>query len=405
MSVNLKWMPEIDRGQVDQVLAHIKEDEVIGLLSDLIRLQSINPPGDVSGGAQLCRALLDDVGFDTQIVGPSNEQCSLIAKLPGHSGGPRLLLNAHLDVVPIGEHSSWRYPPFGAQRRDGRIYGRGAADDKASVAAQVMAGVALARSGVPLTGTLIITEVADEETGGDLGSGFLVDNELVQAEHVIVGEPTNGVLCIGERGRVVVELTVIGSTGHSAAPLTGVNAIEIMGKVINTLSMELWPQITNRDHPILSPSTATISFVTGGIKSNVIPDRCTIQIDRRIVELESVDATVAEIRETAERAVKGIRGVAIEAKKLIGRSARIINAESPVVQAAQLASRWLGHEPSLGGFFAGSDAKHFARQNCSTLIVGPGDPDTAHTPDEWVGVEDVLNATRLYALTALRLVT
>lgn len=405
MSVNSKWMPEIDRGQVDQVLAHIKEGEVIGLLSDLIHLQSINPPGDVSGGAELCRELLGRVGFETQIVGPSAEQCSLIATLPGHRGGSRVLFNAHLDVVPIGEPSNWRFPPFGAERCDGRIYGRGAADDKASVAAQVMAGVALARSGVPLTGTLIITEVADEETGGDFGSGFLVDNELVQAEHVIVGEPTNGVLCIGERGRVVVELTVTGSTGHAAAPLTGVNAIEIMGQVIHALTMDLWPQITRREHPVLSPSTATISFVSGGIKINVIPDRCTIQIDRRIVELESVDATVAEIRETAERAVKGIRGVAIETKKLIGRSARLIHADSRVVQAAQLASRWLGHEPLLGGFFAGSDAKHFARRNCSTLIVGPGDPETAHTPDEWVGVEDVLNATRLYALTALRLVT
>lgn len=117
--------------------------------------------------------------------------------------------------MPIGELASWHFPPFGAERHDGRIYGRGAADDKASVVAQVMAGIALARSGVPLTGSLIITEVADEETGGDLGSGFLVDNELVQADYVIIGEPTNGVLCIGERGRVVVELTVIGSTGHA----------------------------------------------------------------------------------------------------------------------------------------------------------------------------------------------
>ena len=399
--MNSKWRPELDRSQVDLVLDNIDEGEVIGFLCDLIHLESVNPPGDVAVGVELCRRLLDQVGFDTQIVGPSAEHCSLIATLAGHSGSPRLLFNSHLDVVPIGELASWHFPPFGAERHDGRIYGRGAADDKASVVAQVMAGIALARSGVSLTGSLIITEVADEETGGDLGSGFLVDNELVQADYVIIGEPTNGVLCIGERGRVVVELTVIGSTGHAAAPLTGVNAIEVMGLVISALTMDLWPQITSRQHSVLPASTATISFVTGGIKINVIPERCTIQIDRRIVEMESVDSTVAEIRETAERAIKGIRGVAIQTKKLIGRSSRLIHPESRVVEAAQHASRWLGHEPLLGGFFAGSDAKHFARRNYSTLIVGPGDPDTAHTSDEWVAVEDVLNATRLYALTAL----
>ncbi|HEX5502813.1 MAG TPA: M20/M25/M40 family metallo-hydrolase, partial [Thermomicrobiales bacterium] len=171
----------IDRAQAERVLAAIDPEEVIAFLQALVRVPSVNPPGDVREAIRLCEEKLAGAGFATTVVGPTAHEVNLVATLGGGGSGPRLAFNAHVDVVPIGEESAWTHAPFGAERVDGRVYGRGAGDDKASVTAQVMAGVALARAGVPLAGALTVTTVADEETGGDQGAGYLVRGGHVQA--------------------------------------------------------------------------------------------------------------------------------------------------------------------------------------------------------------------------------
>ncbi|MBA2519530.1 MAG: M20/M25/M40 family metallo-hydrolase, partial [Chloroflexia bacterium] len=208
----------VDLVLAERVLAAIDQEETVAFLQELVRCPTVNPPGDVRAAAAVCAAKLLGAGFAVEVVGPAPELQNVVATLTGQGGGPRLAFNAHYDVVPTGEESGWRFPPFGGEIDGGRVYGRGAGDDKASVTAQVMAGVALARSGVPLAGTLIVTEVADEETGGELGAGFIVSNGHVEADYVIVGEQTRGQICIGERGGVAVGLTVFGATGHAATP-------------------------------------------------------------------------------------------------------------------------------------------------------------------------------------------
>lgn len=180
----------IDPLLAQRVLDAINPEETIAFLQDLVRVPSVNPPGDVRQAIKLCDDKLAAAGFVTKTVGATPEKVNVIGTLGGAGAGPRLAFNAHLDVVPIGEESAWTYPPFGGEIADGRVYGRGAGDDKASVTAQVMAAVALARSGVPLAGTLMVSEVADEETTGELGSGYIVREGHVDADFVIVGEQT-----------------------------------------------------------------------------------------------------------------------------------------------------------------------------------------------------------------------
>ena len=318
--------PRIDPALAERVLAAIDEAETVAFLRDLIRCPTVNPPGDVRAAAAVCAAKLRDAGFDTQVVGPTPEHQNVVATLPGRGAGPRLAFNAHYDVVPTGEESAWRHPPFGGEIDGGRVYGRGAGDDKASVAAQVMAGAALARSGVPLAGTLIVTEVADEETAGHLGAGYIVQNGYVEADFVIVGEQTRGQMCIGERGAVGVGLTVFGATGHAATPWMGANAIEAMAQVIAALRSELWPRLAARTHSALAASTATISLINGGVKTNVIPDRCEIFIDRRILPEETPESVLAEIREVAEGALAGQPRFRIEVVEQVSRPARLVDA-------------------------------------------------------------------------------
>lgn len=393
----------IDPQVAARVLAHIDGDETTKFLQALVRVPSVNPPGDVREAIALCETKLREAGFDTRVEGPDPERVNLIATLAGGSGRPRLVFNAHVDVVPTGEESAWSHPPFGAVLEDGRVYGRGAGDDKASVTAQVMAGVALARAGVKLDGALIVTAVGDEETGGFKGAGYVVNEAAVNGDFAIVGEQTLGEICIGERGGAGTVVTVYGATGHAATPWKGVNAIEGMARVITALREELWPVLEARTHPVLGRSTATISTIEGGVKTNVIPDRCAIHIDRRILPGEDPAGVAAEIRAVAERALAAKPGPRVEVRGLPSRPAIESDPESPVGQALQAATRFLGKEVVLKGFFAATDGKHFAPAGWPTMILGPGDPSTAHRPDEWVGVDEVLEATKLYALAALAL--
>ncbi len=393
----------IDPALAERVLAAIDRDETIAFLQALVRVPSVNPPGDVREAIRLCEEKLAAEGFDCKVVGEEPEKPNLVATLRGAGAGPRLAFNAHVDVVPIGEESAWTHPPFGGEIHNGRVYGRGAGDDKASVTAQIMAGIALKRAGVPLDGELIITEVADEEIGGAKGAGFIVREGHVEADFAIVGEQTMGEICVGERGGAGTFVTVYGTTGHAATPWKGVNAIEGMARVITALREELWPVLAKRTHRYFPQSTATISTINGGVKTNVIPDRCEIYVDRRIIPGETPEAVAAEIREVAERAIAAVPGLRVEVRQRTGRTAIESDPESAVGRALQAATRYIGKEIVLTGFFAGTDGKHFAAKGIPTLIMGPGDPATAHTPDEWVGIDEVMEATMLYALTALAL--
>lgn len=393
----------LDPAVAERVLREIDPAETIEFLRSLVRVPSVNPPGDVREAIRLCEEKLAAAGFETKIVAARPEMPNLIATLRGAGAGPRLAFNAHVDVVPTGEESAWRHAPFGAELVDGRVYGRGAGDDKASVAAQVMAAVALARAGVPLRGSLVVTEVADEEVGGEWGAEYIVKGGHVEADYAIVGEQTMGEICVGERGSVGVEVTVWGATGHAATPWKGTNAIEGAARAMTALREELWPILAARAHPPFPPSTATISMITGGVKVNVIPDRCAFHIDRRIVPGEEPAAVEAEIRAVAERAIAGTEGLRVETRMTVGRRASASDPASPVGHALQEATRFLGREPVLTGFFAASDGRHFVAHGIPAMIVGPGDPATAHTPDEWVGVDELLDVTRLYALAALAL--
>jgi len=393
----------IDPAQAARVLAQIDRDELVAFLQALVRVPSVNPPGDTREAIRVVEEKLAAAGFATLVVGPTPEKQNIVATLQGQGAGPRLAFNAHVDVVPIGEESAWEHPPFGGEIHDGRVYGRGAGDDKASVTAQVMAAIALARSGVPFDGALLVTEVADEEVGGAAGAGYIVQNGHVQADFAIVGEQTFGQICVGERGGAPVKVTVFGKTGHAATPWKGVNAIEGIARVITALREELWPRLAARTHPFLNQSTATISMIEGGVKTNVIPDRASIHVDRRILPGETPERVVAEIREIAERAIADVPGLRVETSTPGGRLAIEADPQSAVGRALQAATHQIGKEVVLTGFFAGTDGKHFASAGIPTLIMGPGDPATAHTPNEWVGIDEVVEATQLYALAALAL--
>lgn len=387
-----------------KILDQINEQETIEFLQALIRDEaSVNPPGDVRESIRICKEKLEAEGFECEILVPDEIMPVLVATLK-RGDGPTLLYNAHVDVVPTGTLDAWDYPPFEGRVVDGKVYGRGSGDDKASVTAQVMGAIAVARSGVPIKGALVVNIDGDEETGGRRGARYAVENMTRRPDWVVAGEQTLNRICVGERGGAGTTIVVHGRAAHAALPWEGINAIDGMVKILATLEYELWPKLDARRHPLFDPpSTHTVSMISGGVKQNVVPDRCEVYIDRRIIPGETSDGAVDEIRKIAERVISQFPGMSVEVSGPSGVTATLSDPESELVKAMGAANAALGLDPAPVGYNMATDGRHFAAAGIPTVIYGPGDFSLAHVPNEWVGVDEVMEATRAYALFALNL--
>jgi succinyl-diaminopimelate desuccinylase len=387
----------------EAALAKIDPDEVIDFHRNLVRIPSVNPPGDVREAIAFTESTLAKDGFATSIVGDLEIMPNLLASY-GPDDGPTLAFNAHVDVVPIGERSAWTYDPFGAEIHDGRIYGRGAGDDKASVAAQVFAGIALARAGIPLKGRLVVNEVADEEVGGVHGARIVVEEGHLVPDWCINGEQTLNRVTLGEKGGGGGWIRIKGRTAHGALPWEGANAIEAAGEIIHALRRDLYPKLAKRTHDYFKPSSGSINLFTGGVKSNVVPDAAEIFIDRRLIPGEVPAEVAAEIEAIVQAAVADLPGISAHFEQYeMASSATWNDVNSHIAKTAIAANVRVGLSPEVAGFSMATDGRFFARAGVPTIIYGPGDPRTAHIPDEWVGIDEILEATRFYTVAAVKL--
>lgn len=384
------------------VLAQISEDRIVEFHRGLVQIPSVNPPGDCVDNIAFVRKPLEEAGFEIDYIFDDPTQPNIAASF-GPSEGKTLLVNAHVDVVPIGERSAWEHEPFGAELVDGKVYGRGAGDDKASVAAQVMASLALQASGIPLKGRLIYTCVSDEENGGIYGAK-LVSEKYPNPDWVIVGEQTLNRVAVGEKGGAGCEIVVHGKTAHGALPWEGANAIEGAAEIIVALRREYWPKLNNRVHWAFKPSSASVNMISGGVKANVVPDQATLLIDRRIVPGEYPDEVRNEMFEIAKQAIQNVPGCSVELRvSYPGKAANASDVQDPLVQAMLGANSALGLNTEPTGFSMGTDGRWWNANGVPTIIYGPGDPSLAHIPDEWVGVDEMVDAAKAYAVAMVRL--
>jgi succinyl-diaminopimelate desuccinylase len=384
------------------ILGMVSEERIVEFHRGLVQIPSVNPPGDCVDAIAYVEKPFRDAGFECELIDNDPTQPNLIATY-GPEGGKRLLVNAHVDVVPTGERSAWKFDPFGAEVDDGKVYGRGAGDDKASITAQAIASLLLKESGLPLKGQLVYTAVSDEESGGVHGAA-LVSEKIPDPDWVIVGEQTLNRVAIGEKGGAGCEIIVHGKTAHGALPWEGANAIEGVAEVIVALRRELWPKLTERTHWAFKPSSGSVNMITGGVKANVVPDQASIFIDRRIVPGEDPDECRAEILAIAEQAIQNVPGCRVElASPKFGKKASAAPLDDPLVVAMLGANEAIGANTEPTGFSMGTDGRFWQAKGVPTIIYGPGDPSLAHIPDEWVGIDEMVEATRAYAVAMVRL--
>ena len=390
-----------------------RHDDAARFLAALVRAPSENPPGDCAPHAALAATLLGELGFAVErhpvpqsaVAANGMKSCVNLVVRERFGPGPVIACNAHGDVVPPG--TGWTTDPYGAEVRDGRMYGRGVAVSKSDFATYAFALLALksaAAEGLSLRGAIELHFTYDEEAGGAIGPAWLLERGISRPDYAIGAGFAYGIT-VAHNGCLHLEVCVRGKSAHAAMPEDGVDALQAATGILADL-YALRPdyaQIRSHTTGIGSP-TLVIGLIEGGINTNVVPDRVVFRLDRRIIPeerpLEVEAALAAQIRASAARwkdAVVEIRRVLLAAPFV-----PIAGQERLVVALERAAKAVLGEEIPAHGVPLYTDARHYSAAGVPTVLYGAG-PRTlseanGHRADENLRLEDLHRATEVVAL-------
>ena len=389
---------------------------VTELCKELIRVPSENPPGDTGPLAAVIEAKLATAIAVRRVIA-REPAVNLIAKLAGARPGRRLVINGHLDTFPVGARSGWTVDPLGGMVRDGRLYGRGAADMKAGLAAAVTTAVLMAKHRAAFAGELVLTLVGDEETGGRWGTQYLLENEPDAVGDAMMngdaGSPD--VLRFGEKGQIWIEIEARGKSHHGAHVHLGDNAIERLTHALAQLvALRKLPCPVPDDirkailaagprservsgageTEALQRITVNIGTIEGGSSVNLIPDRAAAKADIRFPPGLAVADVLGEI----ERLLGGLRNVAV--KTLSSSEPNWTDpAHEILARTTANAATYLGRAPACNMRLGFSDSRFYRYKGVPSVVYGPV-PHGMGGPDEHVTLEDLGAVFYVHAMTA-----
>lgn len=405
-----------------------RREDLIALTQDLIRMPTLNPPG--ANYREICDYLdhrLLHAGFETELVraegaiGDSDKypRWNIVARKAGKNPGECVHFNSHIDVVEVGH--GWTTDPFGGEVKDGKVYGRGACDMKGGLAASIIAAEAFIAVCPDFAGSIEISGTADEESGGFGGVAYLAEKGYFspdRVQHVIIPEPLNkDRICLGHRGVWWAEIETKGEIAHGSMPFLGDCAVRHMGAVVQEMEESLFPALAQKrtDMPVVpegaKQSTLNINSIHGGepeqeedytgLPSACVPDRCRMVIDRRFLIEENIDEVQDEVRSVLERVREGRPGFDYDIRELHRVLPTMTERDAPVVSSvAKAVEEIFGRDAEYVVSPGTYDQKHIDRigrlHNC--IAYGPGILDLAHKPDEYVGIDDMIESAQVMAL-------
>jgi len=378
----------------------IRKKELVDLTVQLVQTPTENPPGNEKGAVQLLKPFLSKMGFKIKTVLSPKGRWNLVAEKRWGKGGRTLIFNGHLDVVPAGNPSQWTYPPFQGKLHRGRIYGRGSSDMKSGIASFLQALSSIERSKIPLhQGAVLLHLVSDEESHGHQGMGFLTQQEGIQGHAALVGEPTDLQPVIAQKGALWLRIVAFGKSAHGSRPHLGVNAIEKMTTLVRRLSSIP----LEREHPLLGKPTLSIGMIQGGTKINIVPDRCQIEADRRLLPDERREKALEEIKEILDSLQSQDPLFQYRLEEIdFAEPAEIDSDEEIVKIGVEAIQNVTGRKPLLSGFSGFTDSRFYVNQcHIPTLIFGPGAVDQSHTTNESVEVDALVDAAHIYAMVVV----
>lgn len=359
----------------------------VDLAKRLIQFPSLNPPGEEKACSDFLASTLKNAGLEVETYEFAPGRPSIVARKRGATDAKPLTFTGHIDVVPLGE-KSWTADPFAGEIRDGKLYGRGASDMKAGVAAFVAATIAQTENDAPLKRGITLVITAGEETGCE-GAFHLARNGLLgPSELLIVAEPSSNLPIIAHKGSVRLRITAKGKTAHSSMPELGDNAIYKAARAIGALEQL---DLSDATHPLVGRPTLVVSQVQGGMNINSVPDRAEIGVDVRTVPGQDL----AQLRERIQAAVG--RDTAIE--PIVEVPGLLTSADDEWVRSVFAAAHKIAGAPPatrILPYFTDGSVLRPAYGEPPTVILGPGESSLAHQTDESCSIARLEEAVALY---------
>ena len=380
----------------------------VDFLKALVRVPSDNPPGDCARHAEESARLLEGLGFTVERHKVPDEiakkhgmvsATNLIVRQAFGSGkGPTIALNAHGDVVPPGE--GWTHDPYGAEEKGGAIYGRGAAVSKSDYATYAFALLALKANPAGLDGIVELHLTYDEETGGFTGPDWLLRQKLTAPDYAFSAGFSYAVVT-AHNGVLHLEITVRGKQAHAAMPESGADALEAATRLLAAIYKERrrLNRIKSKSPGIGSPKI-TVGLISGGINTNVVPDKIVMRVDRRLIPEEKGTKVERDLVALIKRAGAG-KGIKIECKRVI--LAEPLKPRPGVKKMVEIIQRHAKRELKVSiketGVPLYTDARHYSAAGIPTVLYGAGPRSileaNAHSANEHIRLSDLKAATKI----------
>ncbi len=372
------------------------KDEIVRLTCSLVKEKTVNPPGNEFLAARIVKEFAKKQALKYEVYEKEKGRENVLVSYG--EGEKTLVYVTHLDVVPAGH--GWKTDPFNPVVQNGKIYGRGALDDKGPLASALIGLKALKDEKVELNGTLIIAALADEEKGGELGVKYLLEEVGFKPDYAVIVEATGGdAIEIAEKGVLWLKLTSKGKQAHGSSPELGVNAILNMCRVL--LALEKL-KLEYKPHPLLSPPTISVGVIRGGEAVNIVPALCESYVDIRYLPSQTPKAIIKQVKAIIENIARENPTVNIDVEVKVDIPPTELNPDHPLVKAIEKAVETSKEvKPRLIGISGATDAKHFLLKGIPACVYGPGDPSIAHIADEYVKISELTDAAKVLALTAV----
>lgn len=373
----------------------IDRTEIVDLLSALVRIPSVNPRmGGGSGEEPLARFVagrLRAMGVSPAVTEVEPGRPNVVATARGKPGAGHLLFEAHLDTV---SPSLGQTDPFVPRLEGDRLYGRGACDTKGSMAAMMVA-FASALGCTERDLTVSVAFLMGEEIGHE-GARHLATTGF-RADGAVIGEPTDLDVIVAHKGVVRWRMTTVGRSAHSATPQDGVNAIGMMARLVRGLETQLVPRLDARRHPLLGSPTLSVGRIAGGREVNVVPDQCTIDVDRRLLPGESWASVRAEIETVVSAVASETPDFSATIEPPYQENGAMETAEdSPIARRAIAAVRRVDGQHHIRGVSYSTDGTWLSAVGIPCVVLGPGRIEQAHTGAEYVDISQVVTAAATY---------
>lgn len=387
--------------------------KAVALFQSLVRINSVNHgPGYDQGNeeelVQFIEKYMEGLDLLIEKVEPYPRRPSILARRKGREGKPVLCVYGHLDTVPAGDLSQWKHPPFAAEIHDGRLYGRGTNDIKQGIAASLFAVKSLKELDVILDGDILLCYGAGEETLFPLGLKHLIDSGLIQADFCLY--PHGGVpddpekpygITLGHRGNTDITIKTIGKAGHMARKHLSMNAIEKMAPIIDGIAHM---EIKGPHHEIVPPGgTISVNVVKGGIKTNIIPPECTIEIDCRFGPGITPNDAISQVKNMISELVEKDPDIDAEVTASNSWEASWTESDHPFVNEIRTVYREFSPERQIlargGGHY--SDSKFFRMVGIPTAMAFaasgtiPEHGGSGHQFNEYVGVNEYIESIKM----------